>query len=55
MQNRTVTKTLDRRQFLTRTGALGLGAAALPSGLVLGAGEKKVRHACIGIGGHGWG
>ena len=53
MMNDPLTKPLDRRRFLTRAGALGLGASVLPTGRILGEGKKKLRHACIGIGGMG--
>jgi len=46
---------LSRRRFITRTGALGLGASVLPAGRVFAAPGKKIRHACIGIGGMGGG
>jgi predicted dehydrogenase len=48
-------QSLDRRKFLLGAGTLGLGAAVLPAGRLFAAksGTRKVRHACIGIGGMG--
>lgn len=51
--NESLPNSPDRRRFLAQAGVLGLGASVLPSGVSLGAGEKKVRHACIGLGGMG--
>ena len=46
---------LSRRRFLTGAGAAGFGTTILPSGRIFAADTKKVRHACIGIGGMGGG
>lgn len=44
---------INRRRFLTGAGALGLGATVLPVRGVPTASSKRIRHACIGIGGMG--
>ncbi len=48
-----MTPHVNRRRFLAGAGALGLGATVLPAGQVLAAPAKRIRHACIGVGGMG--
>lgn len=44
---------MNRRRFLTGAGALGLGATVLPSRAIADVPSRRIRHACIGIGGMG--
>jgi len=49
-------RSLSRRRFLQTTVASGLVAPfVLPSGLRAAAPNAKLNHACIGVGGMGWG
>jgi len=48
-----MTPKLHRRRFLSAAGTLGLGATVFPVSQILAAPAKKIRHACIGIGGMG--
>jgi len=50
-----MTSHVNRRRFLTGAGALGLGATIFPAGRILAAPTRRIRHACIGIGGMGAG
>ncbi len=50
-----MTQQLDRRKFLAKAGAVGIGATVLPAGRMFAADTRKIRHACIGIGGMGGG
>lgn len=44
---------IDRRNFLTKSCLLGIGVSVLPAGHAFANPGKKIRHACIGVGGMG--
>jgi len=48
-----VVNPIDRRNFLTTSCLIGLGATVFPAGRVWANPERKIRHACIGVGGVG--
>ncbi|MDB4385051.1 Gfo/Idh/MocA family oxidoreductase [Opitutaceae bacterium] len=47
-------KHIDRRSFLAKSCLIGLGASVLPAGRALASPDRKIRHACIGLGGMGF-
>lgn len=48
-------KPIDRRDFLSKSCLIGLGASVFPAGRASASPDRVVRHACIGVGGMGWG
>ncbi|MBT5902917.1 MAG: Gfo/Idh/MocA family oxidoreductase [Opitutaceae bacterium] len=45
---------IDRRSFLAKSCLIGLGASVLPAGYSMPHPSRKIRHACIGLGGMGF-